>query len=89
MKKSKEIIKIIFDQLRSSEVDRILIGIKCLEALNSKYREFLHSSAMKVFQILSELVRSDNEKVKKAAMDFLVSILSSWVGKERESLGDL
>ena len=86
--KSRKILKVIFEQLKSDDEERIIIGIKCLEALNSKYRTFLHSEVKNILKYVSLLVRAENEKVKEKSMDFLVSILSNWTGKERESLGE-
>lgn len=86
--KANKILKIIFEQLKSNEEERIIIGIKCLEALNNKHREFLYSGINSILKYLSVLVRSENGKIKEKWMDFLVSILSNWTGKEREFLGE-
>lgn len=82
-------MKSIFEQLKSNEEERIIVGIKCLKALNDKHREFLHLEVKSLLKNLSTLVRSENDKIKKLSMDFMVSILSNWVGKERETLGML
>jgi hypothetical protein len=82
-------MKSIFDQLNSNEEERIIVGVKCLKALNDKRREFLNMDVKSLLKSISTLVRSENDKIKMLSMDFLVSILSNWVGKERETLGML
>ena len=39
----KRLLKFIFEQVESKDEERIMIGLKCLESLNSNHRKVIHS----------------------------------------------
>lgn len=90
LKKDKDktlFLNLILEQLESESEERIETGINCIRILNSKQKELLHHKSKEVFKQLCDCIKHDNDKIKKQALDLLVSILSSWQGKEREILG--
>lgn len=79
-------LKVILEQLDSDSTDRIMIGLNSLISLNNTHRELLQYRCKDCIEAVAHCVRSNTECIKTASVDFLVSILSNWSGKEREVL---
>ena len=75
----------ILDLLSSNWDEGIAIGIDCLKILFDKQKELLAIKFKEIFIKLREIVLSDIQKPKKSSLDFIVTILSNWTGKEKDT----
>ena len=75
----------IQDLLSSDWDEGVLIGVDCLRLLFEKNRELLTIKFKEFFSKLREIVLSDMQNAKKQSLDFIVTILSNWTGKEKET----